>query len=61
MRTIEELKSMTHEDLIRLVQELEEKHEQDDSLCKYLTKKISTMEQSINDLKDVIKKISNLI
>lgn len=61
MKTIEELKGMTQEDLVRLVQELYEKcRSEEDKKRMYMNKSESLTDQ-VKLLKDVVKTMSNLI
>lgn len=60
MKTVEELKGMTHEDLVRLVQELSEKVQVEESSKNWHAEYRKMCSQNA-ELRDVIKKMSNLL
>ena len=55
MTTVEELQSMTHEDLVRRVQDLKEVKEQSDMWFDSFTRLQARHESSINALDNIVK------
>lgn len=61
MENIEELKGMTQNDLVRRVQELEESLLKETEEKKRVMNKFAESSAQIRELKDIVKKLSNLI
>lgn len=61
MKTVEDLKGMTHEDLVRLVQELQERLTEETKGKEYWLKQQMNTEDQYRTLKEVVKKITNLL
>ena len=60
MKTFEELKGMTHEDLVRLVLELEEKISQEENSKNWHTEYRKVCSQKA-ELIEIIRRMSNLL
>ena len=61
MKTLDELRGMTQEDLVRLVQELEENLQKKEESVKYWMTESSRADLRMKSLEEVIRKLSTLI
>ena len=61
MKTFEELKGMTHEDLVRHVQELYEEAARNEESRRFWIDRYDALEKRLNTFRDAVKSVVTLV
>ena len=61
MKTIEELRSMTQEDLVRHVQELQEEAARNEESRRYWTDRYDALEKRFNTFREAVRSVVTLV
>lgn len=61
MKTIEELRSMTHEDLVRHVQELQEEAARNEESRRFWIDRYDALEKRFNTFREAVRSVVTLV